>query len=633
MAAFGDSLMWGQGNKRNRRFSQVFIGRLQASVGKQAVLVWDASRSGSKIRDLTGEREKFADVYPHLFPSVTARADFLSGKDDSPASGLYGEIPATFPTVLGQVEMIPAAKASQVDIALVDGGINDISPEDVINPLLATGTYIERFDGEIRRIVDDNVTALLERVRNKCPNAVILYFGFFPGLSYSSDPGQLRQLFKHEYDSDVKWWLNQYVYEVIDANEMINEAMTRALWFNGRWQYWTRKAVNSIAANDAKRGPGIVFVPSGFGTGNAGLTTNSYLWDDYTYPTQDPAVSTRVNSIPRYGQLTKLRNALTKLSQGTIGRNELQLLDTAINGPLTLKRDINDFIGGQSGARQALLANLVDEIHRIQHGMIASLAHPNGFGSVRYAVRADQRYAEHLAVKARVLQENLAGPNPAVPIGPPSTLDGLLRRYNLRTGRALDADVVNLDVDSIAVTVKTAPNSSRNMGLAAYLIISTLRAHGVPGQQTELLTFKYYVDVFDAVVFGDDPIGKPYPYLEPGRTNRFTLVIDDLKLSDITGVAIALGDDPWPALSAASRRRYGRSWSPDWVALEINGQPVHTAQLFGRKLGPNSSVDLGWPAPNPSYQQPTLPVARVRRVRKLGKAAANPNIPGRSPPR
>ena len=293
--------MWGQGNKRADRFSMRFtrlVGSTFGKPGPPGALMFDASRSGAKIRDSAGERLEFTNVYPFLFPNATARKQFLDGTTDAPAYGLYGEIPETFPTVLGQVKMLPVADGKKINVALVTGGINDISPEDVINPLLYTGRYIERYDGDIRRVVEDNVTSLLQAVRSRCPNAVIFYFGFYSAASYLSNTNKLSDLFKHEYNDDFKWWFNRYIYELIDVNKMINEAQTRSEWFHGRWQYWTRRAVNYMNADDARRGPGVIFVPSHFGPSHAGFTMNSRLWDDYDSPTRDPARASSPSSSP-----------------------------------------------------------------------------------------------------------------------------------------------------------------------------------------------------------------------------------------------------------------------------------------------------------------------------------------------
>jgi hypothetical protein len=634
VAAFGDSLMWGQGLNRADRFSVLFTQQLGAEVGapagKPGALVWDASRSGAKIRDMPGERDDFADVYPSLFPDAASRKAFLRGDTDAPALGLYGEIPSTFPTILGQVKMLPPAVGRKIEIALVDGGLNDIGggPEDIVNPLVATGRYIERYDGEIRRIVEDNVTSLLTAVRVKCPNALIMYFGFYSAISYESDPGELRALFKHEFNDDFKWWFNNYIYQEIDVNKMINEAMTRSLWFQGRWQYWTRRAVNFMAADDTRRGPGVVFVPSEFGTFNAGFTPLSHLWQDYIYPVQDPARFDRTRLIPRQAQLDLMLQVVEHVDfNGTKAPALAQKLNSVIDGPLIVKRDLQDYVNGLDGAKGALMRSLADEIHRIQHGLIASMGHPDQVGARGYSRGAVQRYLDHRRTMNQVDKELRHIPAAVGDQG----LDGVLKKYDLRNHRSLAADVTNLDIDSLAVIVKTAPNSSRNLGLSASLVLTIRSQAGPVGPEEFPLTFTNYVNPLD-VLEGGDPIGKPYPYLEPGHTNRLTVDAAGLKLSEIVACALVLGPDPWKGSTADIRKRYGLSWAPDSVTLEVNGTPVKTAELFGQKFGPGSHVDLGWPGSDPSFKPPVLKMAKIRRVRKLGKLATNSRMAGRVAP-
>jgi hypothetical protein len=381
-----------------------------------------------------------------------------------------------------------------------------------------------------------------------------------------------------------------------------------------------------MAADDAKRGPGVIFVPSGFHDSNAAFAFAGRLWDDYTFPTQDPAVEARLRGIPRHAQLEQMRKTFLNVRFGS--EDSARDLNAAINGPSTLKRNLQDFVEGKAGAKELALESLADEIHRIQHGMIASLGHPNKQGALSYATQAGFRYAEHLETTAKVTAETLAGPPVGVPANAPPvpTLDATLKKYNLRGHGTLGGDVTNLDVDSLAVIVKTAPNSSRNMGLAAFLVLTVSR---VAATKQYLLTFMNYVNAAAVVAFGADPIGKPYPYLEPGQTNRLTIVVDyDLKLSDIISAAIVLGPDPWPDDRAEIRARYGQTWSPDSVALEVNGRRVRTAELFGQRLGPGGHVDLGWPDPAPAFQPPVVVVPKVRRVRELGAFATTPNIPG-----
>jgi hypothetical protein len=204
VAAFGDSLMWGQGLRRAERFTALITTALRAEVGRGVTLVWDRSRSGAEIRATGDQRVTFVDTYPHLFPNGRGQDRFVAGTDDTPATGLYGELPSRFPTVRGQVRILPIAEGRRVDIALVDGGINDINVEDIVNPLVHQGKWIEWYEGLIRKTAYDVVLMLLSDVRKKCPNAVVLYFGAFLPISYVSNPNDMRALFRHEYDDDVR---------------------------------------------------------------------------------------------------------------------------------------------------------------------------------------------------------------------------------------------------------------------------------------------------------------------------------------------------------------------------------------------------------------------------------------------
>ena len=141
VAAFGDSLMWGQGLRRAERFTALFTTALRAEACRVS-LVWDESRSGAEIRATGDQRVTFVDTYPHLFPNGRGRDRFVAGTDDTPATGLYGELPSRFPTVRGQVRILPIAEGRRVDIALVDGGINDINVEDIVNPQVHQGEWI-----------------------------------------------------------------------------------------------------------------------------------------------------------------------------------------------------------------------------------------------------------------------------------------------------------------------------------------------------------------------------------------------------------------------------------------------------------------------------------------------------------
>jgi hypothetical protein len=595
--------MWGQGllDYKTKFKDWVALG-LQNDLGKTVGITYDGSRSGAGILGSARGRADFVDTYPELFPNGTGLAAFKAtgtdgvGRNESPAWGLYGEIPSTYPTITAQVEQLSLAKGRQIDYVLLDGGINDIGPEDIIDPQVHDRTYIENYERPIRDIGYQRVLDLLVRVRQRCPKAVIFYFGFFPGLSYLSNPRNIRDFFQHEYADDFQWYLNQYIHDltgrwITDVPRLINEAQTRALWFHGRWQYWTRQAVAAANEADARSGgPGVVYVPSGFTEDNAAYAGRPYLWQKYEDPTDDQATAVRLANIPRNNQLNNMRNLVDRLHAaepgglfGTPGAQEptaqAKQLDAAIKGPQALKRQLNDYnAGNYNSARAGLIDELSKEIHRIQHGHIASLGHPNVAGAFHWAGLAMERYKRHRETVDQIAQA-------------PVALDAQLRRYNLRSRRSLAADAGHLEVDSLCVLVTTAQASDQNLAEPVFLVVHTKDPKdGFRDTRYYLLTFRPYQRV------------KPYRYFEPGAVNRLTVAIDgDLLLTSIDGCSIALGPDPYNDQNPG----YGLTWRPETVALEVNGREVVQLTPFGKAFGPGQQLDLGWPGPAPS---PTKPV-------------------------
>lgn len=606
VACFGDSVMWGQGLTNPDKFKTLIAQALSVQLKKTAGITYDGSRSGAAILGSASGRADFVDTYPELFPNGTGLNAFKAnsasdgvGKDETPAWGLYGEVPSTYPTISAQVDLLSAADGRNIDYVLMDGGINDAGPEDIVNPQVHDGAYIENYDGVISDIAYTRVLELLTRVRSKCPNAVIFYFGFYPVMSYDSNTSKIRDFFQHEFNDDFQWWFNEYIYEVTDINRLINQGQNRALWLHGRWQYWTRQAVAAANYSDVGE-PGVLYVPSGFAESNAVYANRPYLWQDYKDPTTDPAQATRVARIPRNKYLDLMVQLAGLLPIGpSIGEPtaEASTLDAAIEGPLALKRELRDYNSGDhDGARDGLTRELKAEVHRIQHGHIASLSHPNVAGALHWAGLAMERHNRHRDTLARIVQETTGGA-----VGP-ATLDAQLRRYNLRTGRGLAADAGHLEVDSLCLRVTTAEDSEQNLAEPVYLAVHTKDPNsGITDTLSYLLTFRPYIK--DSLFIAGIPAIKPYPYFEPGAVNRLTVATDgDLILTDIVGCAIVLGEDPYKGKKMASH--YGVTWRPETVALEINGREVVRLTPFGQAFGPGQQLDLGWPGPAPAAPKP-----------------------------
>jgi hypothetical protein len=590
--------------------------------GRGGVVSADASRSGAQIRARAAQRTQFLDTFPSLFHGGRQRRRFLAGTDESFATGLYGEIPASFPTVRGQVDLVSDALGKTIDIALVDGGINDISPEDIINPAVSAGEFIERWDGQIRAVGHDDVLELIGRVRRKCPGAVIMYFGFFAPLSYSSSPNQIRAVFKHELDDDIGWWLNE-MFGFQDVNAAILEAMTRAVWMQGRWQYWTRQAVVDANRTAAVRGPGVLFVPSGFTPENSAFAESPFLHEDYIHPTTDPAQPERQKRCPRIGQLEAMQQMYDLATTGAGGfglppnKDDVQRLHEAIDGPLRLKQAMQDYRADGHDNLVRMLAFLADEIGRIQRALVASVSHPNAAGAKSYADMAIARLKGHLAVTDRIRQEILH-PSPALPAAG-ETLDAKLRRYRLRHGGPLDADAGHLDVDSLAVRVVSAADSDQNFFPDVWLIVTTKEANGKAGRRQYQLNFNYRRIEF-VTDLAANPfwwVEKLYPHFEPGATNRFTVdTMGRLRLDEIVGCTLLVGGDR--LAGRFTLKEYGKVWKPSSVRLEVNGQEVVNLTPTGQQFGFLATLDLSYPAPAPNLAPPKkLASVKIASVRPL----------------
>lgn len=116
--------------------------------------MYDWSRSGAELASDRQARGNFVSTFPELFRTRDDELKFVAEEDEAAAHELYGEIPATFPTVRWQVRKPDARVGRDVDLALACGGGNDIGLETMFNP--------SNFSGEAgaRRIADTAIQRL-----------------------------------------------------------------------------------------------------------------------------------------------------------------------------------------------------------------------------------------------------------------------------------------------------------------------------------------------------------------------------------------------------------------------------------------------------------------------------------------
>jgi lysophospholipase L1-like esterase len=584
VAAFGDSLMWGQGIARGKEFKSLVVRVVGKGHGRLARMVYDRSRSGAQIILRDGnEREVFVDRYPQFFKDDESERRLTELGDESVASKLFGEIPSSLPSISKQVELIDREVGASVNVALVAGGANDLNFEDIVNPSVHTDGFIENFHGSIRQVCHDDMATLIRAIREKCPRAVILVFGYFPALSYESAPAKIREYFKYELNSTVKWYLNELL-NIEDVDRLVYQARVRAVWAHGWSTYWLRRAVLEANRDSAVRGPGIVFVPSGFRAVNAAFASRPFVHEDYRAPVTDSMEVLRRQNLPRHDAITDLARMFLQLlaSDNYKGAKALR---GKINGPRSLEQALftRSEVGGKS---PKTLLN--EELHRLQRALIASFFHPNEWGAARYADLAESRYVRHRKTMD-ALPKLPVDDTAVVQIG--ESLGERLTRFGLRGPGPIQADVGNQFVDAVRVITETANDSDRNLGSDVYISFTLLPKAGQPRTVSWQLNFQYRE--IRAPIVDARFLDRFYPQFDPGRKDDFAIDTGgSVEIADIVGCRIRLSP-PRPG----TWKGVGNTWRPKTITLDINGVTVAERTFAGKSFGPGDTIDFDYPEP------------------------------------
>ena len=161
MVTMGDSVIWGQGHP----LGEDFASRVQQ---------WIQSQKGGTVRKI---------VYAHSGATIEPTADMY--RED-----LHGEINWNTPTILQQVDCVTDAIATQTNLVLMDGCINDLHAEKILDPTVDRTWIRQQADTACR----ERMRSLLDKVNRRFPTAIILVTGYFPIVSAQSDPQQVAKL-------------------------------------------------------------------------------------------------------------------------------------------------------------------------------------------------------------------------------------------------------------------------------------------------------------------------------------------------------------------------------------------------------------------------------------------------------
>jgi len=192
MITLGDSIMWGQGLPEQMKFRTLVANWLQGCSGR-VVKQWMTHAHSGAVTGMgmwpSGTNGNDPDFW---FPKT------LGGQYPYP-----GEVPFGYPSISFQISETvsdlqreqPKIDPANVDLVLLDGGINDLSVENILNPALVETNLLQ---GEVANGPDwvrtktnqlcvTHMKNLLPQVLNAFPNAAVVITGYFPIVSNKTD--------------------------------------------------------------------------------------------------------------------------------------------------------------------------------------------------------------------------------------------------------------------------------------------------------------------------------------------------------------------------------------------------------------------------------------------------------------
>lgn len=264
IAAVGDSVNWGQGLPPPNNWNKME----------------DEKKYIFKCIEWLQKEEKVskvdkADFLQHSGAIIGKESDsnkepllrFAQSQNKSVYNKYYGEIPDSYPTVIGQLRKLKDSKT--IDLLFINGGPNDIG-------ILSSASSDKTFQGALKAIdefASSRVAVLLREASRLCPNALIIYTGYYPALSpESSIPLVGSGLIDFNLVPSLAYLL--YLFPQTWLIDLIKITQTprikrQGLIFHKRMLGKFREQIGIFNENRDSSSPTIIFSPSGFGALNA----------------------------------------------------------------------------------------------------------------------------------------------------------------------------------------------------------------------------------------------------------------------------------------------------------------------------------------------------------------------------
>jgi IPT/TIG domain len=261
IATFGDSIAWGQGLLEKDKFTT-----------KVATTI-SARRNGSIA---VFALDRFAHSAAVLFP--------VSGESAAtahPPGTFTGECPSPTPSITAQATAWTSAPLSaetgEIDLVIVDGGINDADLTQIFNPFMRDDLLMVKTAG----VCFIGMSGLLSTILGSFPAAKVVVLGYYPIISDKSDMAMLLPVFAAlGFLGSVTMAL---VIGAAPTGLGVVEAALFYLWARQRLidrsALFTSMANTSLAAAAAAAGPRVALAVPNIGPDNALFAPDPFVFN------------------------------------------------------------------------------------------------------------------------------------------------------------------------------------------------------------------------------------------------------------------------------------------------------------------------------------------------------------------
>ncbi|HNQ21474.1 MAG TPA: SGNH/GDSL hydrolase family protein [Phycisphaerae bacterium] len=233
LAVIGDSIQWGNGLREEDK-------------------IW--ARVARVIAEETG---RYVVTQVH----AQAGAEILPSESDTPCFwNCYGEVPRVTTSVTLQAQLIE--RPELMDLVLMDGCINDVGVETIIDPLVP----LEELTALTEQSCGPDMSTLLRQVRTLAPQAPLVVTGYFPIVGRQSDVFGVR-----------RWADSKDITLGEETETLLQTLVDHSMLFWETAHAGLTQAVAEVNTESAA-GPMAAFADPGFTEEHAVFTPDRWLW-------------------------------------------------------------------------------------------------------------------------------------------------------------------------------------------------------------------------------------------------------------------------------------------------------------------------------------------------------------------